>query len=56
MSREALTGLIDAAEGAGIRFISRRYHHGLDYAFPAGDGRQLAAGVLAINSFSKISA
>src|SRR6202012_1079636 len=35
MSREALTGLIGAAEGAGIRFISDEIYHGLDYAFPA---------------------
>src|SRR6195952_4249996 len=35
MSREALTGLIAAAEGEGIRFISDEIYHGLDYAFPA---------------------
>ena len=38
MSREALTSLISAAEGAGIRFISDEIYHGLDYAFPGGDG------------------
>ena len=37
MSREALTSLIAAAEGAGIRFISDEIYHGLDYAFPADD-------------------
>src|SRR5882762_4292886 len=35
MSREALTSLISAAEGEGIRFISDEIYHGLDYAFPA---------------------
>src|SRR5207245_9336676 len=35
MSREALTSLISAAEGAGIRFISDEIYHGLDYAFAA---------------------
>src|SRR3989440_10901284 len=35
MSREALTSLIAAAEGAGIRFISDEIYHGLDYAFAA---------------------
>jgi aspartate/methionine/tyrosine aminotransferase len=33
MSRDALTGLIAAAQGAGIRFISDEIYHGLDYAF-----------------------
>ncbi len=35
MSRDALTSLIAAAEGAGIRFISDEIYHGLDYAFSA---------------------
>ena len=44
MSREALAGLIAAAEGAGIRFISDEIYHGLDYAFAGGDrGRAFAA-------------
>jgi len=30
MSREALTGLMAAAQGAGIRFISDEIYHGLD--------------------------
>ncbi len=40
MTREALTALIAAAEGAGIRFISDEIYHGLDYAFPAETARR----------------
>jgi aspartate/methionine/tyrosine aminotransferase len=53
MSREALTGLISAAENAGIRFISDEIYHGLDYAFPAVTAAELAPHALVINSFSK---
>jgi aspartate/methionine/tyrosine aminotransferase len=53
MSREALTGLIAAAEEAGIRFISDEIYHGLDYAFPAVTAAELSARALVINSFSK---
>src|SRR5947207_7084529 len=53
MSREALTGLIHAAEGAGIRFISDEIYHGLDYAFPAVTAAELSPHALVINSFSK---
>jgi aspartate/methionine/tyrosine aminotransferase len=53
MSREALTGLILAAEGAGIRFISDEIYHGLDYAFPAVTATELSPDALVINSFSK---
>jgi aspartate/methionine/tyrosine aminotransferase len=53
MSREALTALIAAAEGAGIRFISDEIYHGLDYAFPAVSAAQLSPHALVINSFSK---
>src|SRR5216683_2454435 len=53
MSREALTSLISAAEGAGIRFISDEIYHGLDYAFPAVTAAELSANALVINSFSK---
>jgi aspartate/methionine/tyrosine aminotransferase len=53
MSREALTGLIAAAEGAGIRFISDEIYHGLDYAFPAVTAAALSPRALVINSFSK---
>jgi len=38
MSREALAGLMSAAEGAGIRFISDEIYHGLDYAFARRHG------------------
>jgi aspartate/methionine/tyrosine aminotransferase len=53
MSREALTALIAAAEGAGIRFISDEIYHGLDYAFPAVTAAELSSRALVINSFSK---
>jgi aspartate/methionine/tyrosine aminotransferase len=53
MSRQALTGLIAAAEGEGIRFISDEIYHGLDYAFPAVTAAQLSPHALVINSFSK---
>src|SRR6267154_4767041 len=53
MSREALTSLISAAEGAGIRFISDEIYHGLDYAFPAVTATELSPHALVINSFSK---
>src|SRR5258707_306045 len=50
MSREALTGLIGAAEGAGIRFISDEIYHGLDYAFPAVTAAELSPQALVITS------
>jgi aspartate/methionine/tyrosine aminotransferase len=53
MSREALTSLIAAAQGAGIRFISDEIYHGLDYAFPAVTAAELSPHALVINSFSK---
>jgi len=53
MSREALTQLIAAANGAGIRFISDEIYHGLDYAFPAVTAAVLSRDALVINSFSK---
>jgi aspartate/methionine/tyrosine aminotransferase len=53
MSREALTALISAAEGAGIRFISDEIYHGLDYALPAVTAAELSPRSLVINSFSK---
>ncbi|WP_407181308.1 pyridoxal phosphate-dependent aminotransferase [Bradyrhizobium sp. STM 3562] len=53
MSREAMTGLIAAAEDAGIRFISDEIYHGLDYAFPAVTAAELSPHALVINSFSK---
>jgi aspartate/methionine/tyrosine aminotransferase len=53
MSREALTALIAAAEGARIRFISDEIYHGLDYAFPAVTAAELSPHALVINSFSK---
>ncbi|MET4799104.1 aminotransferase class I/II-fold pyridoxal phosphate-dependent enzyme [Bradyrhizobium sp. LB11.1] len=53
MTREALAGLIAAAEDAGIRFISDEIYHGLDYAFPAVTAAALSKHALVINSFSK---
>ncbi len=53
MSREALTSLMQAADSAGIRFISDEIYHGLDYAFPAVTAASLPGDALVINSFSK---
>ncbi|MEK9280244.1 MULTISPECIES: aminotransferase class I/II-fold pyridoxal phosphate-dependent enzyme [unclassified Bradyrhizobium] len=53
MSSEAMSGLIAAAEDAGIRFISDEIYHGLDYAFPAVTAAALSERALVINSFSK---
>lgn len=53
MSREALTGLMRAADSAGIRFVSDEIYHGLDYAFPAVTAAALSPDALVINSFSK---
>src|ERR1700723_1473086 len=53
MSREALSGLMAAAESAGIRFISDEIYHGLDYAFPAVTAAELSSNAIVINSFSK---
>src|SRR5947209_17413501 len=53
MSRDALAGLISAAESNGIRFISDEIYHGLDYAFPAVTAAELSPQALVINSFSK---
>jgi aspartate/methionine/tyrosine aminotransferase len=53
MSRDALIGLLAAAEAAGIRFISDEIYHGLDYAFPAVTAAALSPHALVINSFSK---
>jgi aspartate/methionine/tyrosine aminotransferase len=53
MSKDALSGLIAAAQSAGIRFISDEIYHGLDYAFPAVTAAALSDQALVINSFSK---
>jgi aspartate/methionine/tyrosine aminotransferase len=53
MSQQALSSLIAAADGAGIRFISDEIYHGLDYAFPAVTAAALSDRALVINSFSK---
>ena len=53
MSREALSGLMAAAESAGIRFISDEIYHGLDYAFPAQTALAYSGNAMIINSFSK---
>ena len=53
MSREALTHLLEAAQSAGIRFVSDEIYHGLDYAFPAVAAAELSDQALVINSFSK---
>jgi aspartate/methionine/tyrosine aminotransferase len=53
MTAEALTALIRAAEGEGIRFISDEIYHGLDYAFAAQTAVRLTDRAVVINSFSK---
>ena len=53
MSPEALTALIAAAEGAGIRFISDEIYHGLDYSSPSVSALELTRDAIVINSFSK---
>jgi len=53
MTADALTALIKAAEGEGIRVISDEIYHGLDYAFPAETAARLSDSVVVINSFSK---
>jgi aspartate/methionine/tyrosine aminotransferase len=53
MTAAALRDLQDAAEDAGIRFISDEIYHGLDYAFAAATAAQPAGNALVINSFSK---
>ena len=53
MSREALTHLLEAAQSAGVWFVSDEIYHGLDYAFPAVTAAELSDQALVINSFSK---
>jgi aspartate/methionine/tyrosine aminotransferase len=53
MTPQALTELIDVAEGLGIRVISDEIYHGLDYAFPAETVARLSERAVVINSFSK---
>jgi aspartate/methionine/tyrosine aminotransferase len=53
MAAAALRALIEAAERAGIRFISDEIYHGLDYAFRAETALRLSEQVVVINSFSK---
>jgi aspartate/methionine/tyrosine aminotransferase len=53
MDKAALSHLIEAAEGEGIRVISDEIYHGLDYAFPAVTAAALSERALIINSFSK---
>jgi aspartate/methionine/tyrosine aminotransferase len=53
MTAEALSALIAAAEGEGIRCISDEIYHGLDYAFPAQTALAHSGTAMIINSFSK---
>ena len=53
MRPEALSELIAAAEGEGIRFISDEIYHRLDYAFPAETAAKFSDNAVIINSFSK---
>src|SRR2546421_7867118 len=53
MRADALSRLIAAAEGEGIRVISDEIYHGLDYAFPAETAARFSDNAVIINSFSK---
>jgi aspartate/methionine/tyrosine aminotransferase len=53
MTAPALADLIDAAERAGIRFISDEIYHGLDYAFRAETAARFSDNAVVINSLSK---
>ncbi|MBX6426310.1 MAG: aminotransferase class I/II-fold pyridoxal phosphate-dependent enzyme [Variibacter sp.] len=53
MEAQALQALIEAAEDAGIRFVSDEIYHGLDYAFPAETAVRFSDRAVVINSFSK---
>ena len=53
MTPQALAGLINVAEGLGIRVISDEIYHGLDYAMPAATALHLSERAVVINSFSK---
>jgi aspartate/methionine/tyrosine aminotransferase len=53
MTAQALRGLIAAAEGEGIRFISDEIYHGLDYAFPAETAARISDQAVILNSMSK---
>jgi aspartate/methionine/tyrosine aminotransferase len=53
MQPQALSDLLQAAEGEGIRFISDEIYHGLDYAFATETAARWSANAVIINSFSK---
>jgi len=53
MRADALSRLIAAAEGEGIRVISDEIYHGLDYAFAAETAAKFSDNAVIINSFSK---
>ena len=53
MTKEAIAQLFAAAQGEGIRFISDKIYHGLDYAFAAETAARLAEEAIVVNSFSK---
>jgi aspartate/methionine/tyrosine aminotransferase len=53
MTAAALADLMQAAEDAGIRFISDEIYHGLDYAFAAQTAARLSDRATIVNSFSK---
>ncbi len=50
---ETLRSLIEAAQDAGIAFISDEIYHGLDYAFAAETAARISPDAVIINSFSK---
>jgi aspartate/methionine/tyrosine aminotransferase len=53
LDRAALAGLIEAAAGQGISFVSDEIYHGLHYGARAVSALELTDQVYVINSFSK---
>ena len=53
LDRDAMAGLIEAAQGQGAAFISDEIYHGLEYEAKAVTALELSDNVYVINSFSK---
>lgn len=53
LDRAALGGLIAAAQGQGIRFISDEIYHGLHYGARAVSALEISDDLYVVNSFSK---
>ena len=53
LDHAAMSGLIDAAQGAGASFISDEIYHGIEYEAKAVSALNVSDDVYVINSFSK---